>query len=100
MEAFQEFARALEIEPDNPYALTARGYARLIVPPPLGGADVAIEDFTKAIEKNPEHVDAYFGLAEAYKKKGEIEKADEMYKKILEIDPENEQAQQELGIGE
>ena len=32
MEAFREFARALEIEPDNPYALVARGYARLMVP--------------------------------------------------------------------
>ena len=99
MEAFREFARALEIEPDNPYALTARGYARLMSPPPLGGVDLAIEDFSKAIEKDPELVEAYLGLAEAYTKKGEKEKADENYKKVLELDPENKRAKDGLGEG-
>jgi len=96
MEAFREFARALEIEPDNPYALIARGYARLIAPPPLGGVDVAIEDFSRAVEKDPKLVEAYLGLAEAYQKKGDKEKADENYKKVLELDPENKQAREGL----
>jgi len=99
MEAFREYARALEIEPDNPYALTARGYARLMSPPPLGGVDLAIEDFSKAIEKDPKLVEAYLGLAEAYTKKGEKEKADENYKKVLELDPENKRAKEGLGEG-
>jgi len=92
MEAFREFARALEIEPDNPYALVARGYARLIVPPPLGGADMAIEDFNLVINKHPEFVDAYLGLAEAYVRKGEKEKAKEYFNKVLELNPGNSKA--------
>lgn len=96
MEAFQEFARALEIDPNNPYALVARGYARLMVPPPLGGADMAIEDFNLVIEKHPEFIDAYIGLAEAYGKKGDKEKAKEFFNKVLELDPENVRAKEGL----
>jgi uncharacterized spore protein YtfJ len=96
MEAFREFARALEIEPDNPYALVARGYARLMVPPPLGGVDMAIEDFNLVINKHPEFIDAYIGLAEAYGRKGDQEKAKEFFNKVLELDPENVQAKEGL----
>ena len=96
MEAFREFARALEIEPDNPYALVARGYARLMVPPPLGGVDMAIEDFNLVINTHPEFIDAYIGLAEAYSKKGDQEKAKEYFNKVLELDPENVQAKEGL----
>jgi uncharacterized spore protein YtfJ len=96
MEAFREFARALEIEPDNPYALVARGYARLMVPPPLGGVDAAIEDFNLVINNHPEFIDAYIGLAEAYSKKGDQEKAKEYFNKVLELDPENVQAKEGL----
>ncbi|HHT09486.1 MAG TPA: tetratricopeptide repeat protein [Candidatus Atribacteria bacterium] len=96
MEAFREFARALEIEPDNPYALVARGYARLMVPPPLGGVDMAIEDFNLVINNHPEFIDAYIGLAEAYSKKGDQEKAKEYFNKVLELDPENVQAKEGL----
>ena len=96
MEAFREFARALEIEPDNPYALVARGYARLMVPPPLGGVDMAIEDFNLVIDKHPEFIDAYIGLAEAYGRKSDQEKAKEFFNKVLELDPENVQAKEGL----
>ena len=96
MEAFREFARALEIEPDNPYALVARGYARLMVPPPLGGVDMAIEDFNLVINKHPEFIDAYIGLAEAYGRKGDQEKAKEFFNKVLELGPENVQAKEGL----
>ncbi len=96
MEAFREFARALEIEPDNPYALVARGYARLMVPPPLGGVDMAIEDFNLVINKHPEFIDAYIGLAEAYGRKSDQEKAKEFFNKVLELDPENVQAKEGL----
>ena len=96
MEAFREFARALEIEPDNPYALVARGYARLMVPPPLGGVDAAIEDFNLVINSHPEFIDAYIGLAEAYSKKEDHEKAKEYFNKVLGLDPENVQAKEGL----
>jgi len=96
MEAFREFARALEIDPDNPYALVARGYARLMVPPPLGGVDMAIEDFNLVIDKHPEFTDAYIGLAEAYGKKGDEEKAKGFFNKVLELDPENIRAKEGL----
>jgi len=92
MDAFREFSWALEIDPDNPYALTARGYARLVVPPPLGGADLAKEDFTRALDKDSSNVEARLGLAQVYVSQGDEEKAREHYRIILEMDPDNERA--------
>ncbi|MCX6088948.1 MAG: tetratricopeptide repeat protein, partial [Candidatus Atribacteria bacterium] len=96
MEAFQEFAKALEINPDNPYALVARGYARMVIPPPLGGMDLALEDFSKAVASNPQMVEGYSGLGEAYLKKGDKGKAKESFKKVLELDPKNKRAKEAL----
>lgn len=92
MRAFQEFARALEIDPTDSHALVARGYARLAAPPPLGGADLAIQDFQEALTYNPQSAEAWLGLAEAYRKKGEQDKAEECYRKVLEIEPDNSEA--------
>jgi tetratricopeptide (TPR) repeat protein len=67
-----------------------------MVPPPLGGVDAAIEDFNLVINNHPEFIDAYIGLAEAYSKKGDQEKAKEYFNKVLELDPENVQAKEGL----
>ncbi|HSV32275.1 MAG TPA: tetratricopeptide repeat protein [Atribacteraceae bacterium] len=92
MDAFREFARALEIDPENPHALMARGYARMIVPPPLGGVELAIEDFSLALEHDPNLVLAMTGLAEAYLSIGNIDRARELFEQALSIEPENAQA--------
>ncbi len=96
MDAFREFSKALEIDPDNPYALTARGYARLMVPPPLGGADLAIEDFTRALDGDPESIEAHLGMAHIYVSRGNYEKAREHYQMVIELDPDNQRAIKEL----
>ena len=56
---------------------------------------MAIEDFNLVINKHPEFIDAYIGLAEAYRKR-RPEKAKEYFNKVLELDPENVQAKEGL----
>ena len=52
-----------------------------------GECDLAIEDYTKAIELNPEFVDAYYNRGLAYSRKGEVELAIEDYTKAIELSP-------------
>jgi tetratricopeptide (TPR) repeat protein len=51
-----------------------------------GKFDLAIADFTKAIQIKPNVADAYFFRGLAYKKKGEIDKAIIDFKKAKDID--------------
>ncbi len=52
----------------------------------------AIEQLAIAIEQHPAYIPAYGNLGIVYLRMGEVEKAREMFQKILELDPENEQA--------
>jgi tetratricopeptide (TPR) repeat protein len=51
-----------------------------------GKFDLAIADFTKAIQIKPNVAEAYFFRGLAYKKKGEIDKAIIDFKKAKDID--------------
>jgi tetratricopeptide (TPR) repeat protein len=87
MGAMQEYETALKLDPDNADGHFGRGMVRLMAPPGFGGdLDGAIEDFEAAVAKNP-FPDAYFRLGEAYKKKGDLEKAKAAYKNALAIRP-------------
>jgi len=87
MGAMQEYETALKLDPDNADGHFGRGIARMMAPPGFGGdLDGAIEDFEAAVAKNP-IPDAYFNLGEAYRKKGDLEKAKAAYKKALAIRP-------------
>ena len=56
----------------------------------------AEEAFQKALELDPESVDAISGLAMCSFERVELGKAEELFRKILRIDPEHDYAQQEL----
>ncbi|NNM15057.1 MAG: tetratricopeptide repeat protein, partial [Bacteroidia bacterium] len=49
--------------------------------------NTAVEEFKKCVEIHPQYFEAYFGLGEAYNKKGDYAKAVEYYQKVLEIKP-------------
>jgi len=57
-----------------------------------GMNDAAIEVFKMNVEMNPQSANVYDSLAEAYMKSGNNEKAILYYRKVLELDPDNENA--------
>jgi tetratricopeptide (TPR) repeat protein len=99
--AIEDFTRAIELAasgPDacwvlSPYAYTLRGsclcYRSLgrsgISKPQRGDYDMAIADFTKAMEVNPNYRMAYFERADCYERHREIEKAKRDFEKLLAI---------------
>jgi tetratricopeptide (TPR) repeat protein len=96
MGAMQEYEMALKLDPDNANGHFGRGMVRLMAPPGFGGdIDGAIEDFEAAVAKDP-FPDAYFNLGEAYRKKGDLEKAKAAYKKALAIRPNYPEATKAL----
>ena len=52
----------------------------------------AIEQLSIAIEQNPAYIPAYGNLGIVYLRTGDVEKARRMFEKILELDPQNQQA--------
>lgn len=48
--------------------------------------DEALEDYSFSIALNPEYAYAYFGRADMYKAKGDIQRANADYKKVIELD--------------
>ena len=53
-----------------------------------GEFDEAIEEFTEAIELDPEYAIAYYNRGWAYDEKGEYDEAIADYNKAIELDPE------------
>ncbi|HUU38539.1 MAG TPA: spore germination protein GerW family protein [Candidatus Desulfaltia sp.] len=96
MGAMQEYETALKLDPGNADGHFGRGMVRLMAPPGFGGdLDGAIEDFEAAVAKDP-LPEAYFNLGEAYRKKGDLEKAKAAYKKALVIRPNYSEAAKAL----
>ncbi|NQT07283.1 MAG: tetratricopeptide repeat protein, partial [Candidatus Omnitrophica bacterium] len=118
-QAIADFTRALELDPDNKMAQdNLRGAKRSKLaeerkPPEqavtyfdrgvecmdLGEYDEAIENFTRAIELDPEVPPvAYNNRAIVYMKIGEYKKALEDFTRALELDPDDKMVQRNLGI--
>lgn len=94
--AFMEFAKALDINPQNQEALLARARARLEVPEPLGSPELAIDDLSQVIQQNPERPEAYVLLGKAYLALNDLEKAKANFQRALELAPEDPEAQEGL----
>ena len=106
---FQYFGKALEKSPDNPRVHLLKGLSDLYTPGQFGGGpDAAIKSLNRSIElfekeNVQDPVKPSWGKEEAYtfqgiiyNQKGEAEKAEEMFKKALEINPEFGLAKEEL----
>lgn len=59
--------------------------------------DDAITIYKKAVEKDPQSVDAYYNLALTYDKKGMIDESIESYKHVISLKPDHGQAHNNLG---
>ena len=86
--ALAAYDAALELKPDDPKALTGRGFCFF----DLGRLGNAIKSFRQALRKNSRHGDAIIGLAEVYKDRGDTDNAVEFYERYLEVLPNGPEA--------
>jgi len=91
------FTLAIREKPDDATNYINRGRARTS----NGDYDGAIQDFTKAIEKNAERgvhdPDAYNGLGKAYHKKNDLIQAQRNFNQAIQVDPEYSPAYRNRG---
>ena len=110
LKTYQYFGKAFEKSPENPRVYYLKGVSDLYTPVEYGGgADAAVKTLTKSVELfEKENIqdpllpswgkdEAYTFLAIAYSQKGEKDKAEELFQKALEINPEFMMARDELG---
>jgi len=91
------FEKALEIDPENVSGHLGRGMVRFFVPKAFGGdLDGAIADFEFVLSKETSNVQAHFFIGLAYNRKGLKDEAIAHFEKVLEFDPNHQQAKQQL----
>ena len=100
--AIEAYGRALELRPDDPDVMTDQG----VMYRDLGQFDKAAQNFEQANKINPKHVQSIFNLGVVYAHDlGQPKKAEEAWKKVIEVAPQSPQAAQarqalqQLGAG-
>ncbi len=81
------YSAALAKKPEDNNVRTDYGLTFLFREPPV--IDRAISEFTKVIEKEPNHIQALQNLTVAYSKNGEKAKATETIERLQKADPAN-----------
>lgn len=85
------FIKAKEINPKLPEVYLGLGCYYLLAPKVAGGnIERAIEELQCALQIAPEFCTACARLAQAYKKKGDLDKYNSYFKRAKELDPGNE----------
>ena len=91
------FLRAKELCPDLPEVRLGLGTFYLLAPAIVGGSlDKAIVELEETIKMAPDFATANARLAQAYRKKGFLDKCELYLKRAQELDPENEALQEML----
>ena len=90
-EAIKHYANAIDLQPDS--HILARAYNnRGNAYDGKGQKDSAFEDYSMAIETDPDDADAYFYRGSTYELKGNFGMAIQDYKKAVELNPDNADA--------
>jgi tetratricopeptide (TPR) repeat protein len=93
-EGLKEFNKALGLNPTSTEVLSSRGLAKML----LGDLSGAEADLRAALSIDPNHVDALCNLGNLYSKQGEFEQAAEVYKKALDIAPQDYEVRYNLAL--
>jgi tetratricopeptide (TPR) repeat protein len=89
--------KALEKDPKLAAAYEARGVGNYYLPSALGGGfDLAIADFRKSIELDPQNAAAYLWLGLSLRKQNKNAEARQAFQKSLELDPRRIWTKQQL----
>jgi cytochrome c-type biogenesis protein CcmH/NrfG len=85
------YARALELQPDNPDVLTDQGVMLRAV----GAFDKAVANFQKANRIDPKHLQSLYnmGVVYAFDLK-DVPKAEEAWNRVIQLAPQSENASQ------
>jgi Tfp pilus assembly protein PilF len=86
-----EFRRSIELAPPGDFA-ALNNYGRFLTE--RGRFQDALDRFSDAIDINPENVQGYVGIGEAYRQSGNMPKAMEWYRRALRLDPNQPIAKQ------
>jgi spermidine synthase len=86
-----EFRRSMELARPEDF-VTLNNYGLFLTE--RGRYQEALDRFNDAIEINPENVQAYVGIGEAYRQSGNIPKAMDWYRRALRLDPNQPVAKQ------
>lgn len=86
--AFAHIERAFALDPDLPEAYLARGDLTWTLANRFPH-ERAIQDYRKALELNPNLVDAHFALGSVYQHIGRFEETRTAYRMALQLDPHN-----------
>ncbi|KAI4354433.1 hypothetical protein L6164_003294 [Bauhinia variegata] len=98
-EALSQYERALQVVPEVPSSVEIRSIChsnRGVCFLKMGKYDNTVKECTKALELNPGYVKALVKRGEAHEKLEHFEEAIADMKKILEIDPSNDQARKSV----
>ena len=89
--------KAIEKDPKLASAYEARGVGNYYLPQQLGGGfEMAIADFHKAIELEPNRAEAYLWLGLSLRKQNKNAEARQAFQKGLELDPNRVWIKQQL----
>eukprot|EP00262_Sarcandra_glabra_P004580 TRINITY_DN1568_c0_g1_i1.p1 TRINITY_DN1568_c0_g1~~TRINITY_DN1568_c0_g1_i1.p1 ORF type:complete len:256 (-),score=63.08 TRINITY_DN1568_c0_g1_i1:601-1368(-) len=100
-DALSQYALALQFAPEMPSSLEIRSIChsnRAICFSKLGKYDDTIKECTKALELNPTYMKALVRRGEAHEKLEHFEEAIADMKKIIELDPSNDQARRTIRL--
>jgi len=95
--ATEEVNKALQLDPKASLNFVSRGIGNYYLPPGLGGGvELAIKDFQKAIELDPQSAEAHLWLGLAFRKVQRNAEARKEFQKSIEANPARVWAKQQL----
>jgi Tfp pilus assembly protein PilF len=95
--AQDEVNKALQLDPKSSVNYLARGVGNYYLPPTFGGGlDLAVKDFLKAAELDPQSAEPQLWLGLAYRKQNKNADARKAFQKAMELNPSRVWAKQQL----
>jgi tetratricopeptide (TPR) repeat protein len=95
--AQDEVSKALQLDPKSSINYLARGVGNYYLPSGLGGGlDLAVKDFLKAAELDPQSAEAQLWLGLALRKQNKNADARKAFQKAIELNPARVWAKQQL----
>ncbi len=93
VEALEDLLAAARLAPDEPATRYHLGVFLTRV-----GPELAIEQFSKALDQDPEHIDVLIQMGVARADRGELSEAEKYLRKAFEIDDSDPLVNRELGM--